>query len=531
MPAPRAQPRQQPILSAIRGSPVPTVLVTADSNDEQHRILAVSRSFEAVYGPDGLERRNLAELWKHVCPAADRSGLTKRWQAALTAASLAGAASIVPVSARLADRMGQVRNVSLHFGMGGRDRLLVVEELPSSRAVERPASGLRAAQAPAERAPEEPGRDAQRLEALGQLSAGVAHNFNNVLTAILPNLELALKEVRPSTAELLQNARDAALHAAGLVRQLMRFARPREECPSPLDVNSLVRTTVQLCRATFDRSIQLEVVPAREPQPVALERNQFEQTLLNLLLNARDAVSEASVGDPRVCVQVSTVPAENVALSANGLEASQPHVLVSVVDNGTGMSEETRQRIFEPFFSTKEGGRGSGLGLSTARSIVDELSGAITCRSAPGAGSRFDVFLPLSKQPSAEQPEDSTAPQGRREKILLVDDEKPVRTAVARLLERRGYRVQVAADGPSALAHFAGGRASHRFDLILLDLSMPGMPGRQVLGELRRLAPKTPIAYLTGYPQESGNADAWIEKPVVGDQLMHVVRSVLDAAR
>jgi CheY-like chemotaxis protein len=229
-------------------------------------------------------------------------------------------------------------------------------------------------------------------------------------------------------------------------------------------------------------------------------------------------------------VEVTRTRAHDPALETAGLRPDDDYVRVSVLDNGVGMDASTRERIFEPFFTTKERGQGTGLGLSTTRAIISELCGSITCESRPGAGSRFDIYLPRSSQLATRAPSARTpAPVGNNETILVIDDEPSVRTAVARLLGRQGYSVRVAAGGAEAIAMFQRGETDAPIDLILLDLSMPGMSGRLVHDELRRLAPDTPIAYFTGYAREApGAADAWIEKPIVGDQIMHVVREMLD---
>jgi PAS domain S-box-containing protein len=227
-------------------------------------------------------------------------------------------------------------------------------------------------------------QEAQHLEAIGRLSAGMAHNFNNVLTAILPNLELALPEVDASAAEFLQTAREAALHAAGLVRQLVSLAgRGERGKRQAQDVRPIVERTVALCRQTFDRRITITVKSSPDELLVELNDSEFEHVLVNLLLNARDAVTHAGQAAPRV--QVSVLQ-------------NQAEVIVRVADNGTGMDTATRAKAFEPFFTTKDNHLGAGLGLSTSRTIVNELHGAIECYSAPEAGTRIDVRLPLAAQ-------------------------------------------------------------------------------------------------------------------------------------
>ena len=244
---------------------------------------------------------------------------------------------------------------------------------------------------------EERARQTQKLEAIGQLSAGVAHNFNNMLMVILPNLELALAEVSAEQVPILQSAHDAALRAAELVRQLMTFAgRARSREKRVDDVRSLVDRTVVMCRRAFDPRIELTSHLSEHAEPVLADNMQLEQALLNLLINARDAVMDAKTDTMQVRVKVERIHGPVLRTLKPHVEPGRAYVCIRVVDNGIGMDGATQSRIYEPFFTTKDVGGGTGLGLSTARAILQEHGGVLECASVPGRGSTFSAYLPLA---------------------------------------------------------------------------------------------------------------------------------------
>ncbi|MCA9592847.1 MAG: PAS domain S-box protein [Myxococcales bacterium] len=375
------------------------------------------------------------------------------------------------------------------------------------------------------RALEEQLLQSQKMEAVGQLAAGVAHNFNNMLAAILPNLELASRRAAPDIRRLLDAAREASTRAARIVRQLMLFAGGRHHAEQRRSeaLDALVERTVEMCRNTFDRGIGIEL--RRDPAllPVRADSTQLEQVVLNALLNARDALDEVGDRERRIWVSVESISADDVPLE----HAKGEWIRVRIEDNGAGIPAELRRRVFEPFFTTKEVGKGTGLGLATSYAIVREHGGVIDCSAGAEHGTVIDICLPAD--PSPEKTPSTPAPPetvGGKEHVLLVDDEALVRGAVLRVLEEAGYSVATAGDGAEALERF--GRDT--FDLVLLDLSLPRLSGRQVLSELRRQHPQARVICFSGTGETPPDANAFLDKPVGADTLLATVRDVLDAS-
>jgi signal transduction histidine kinase/ActR/RegA family two-component response regulator len=364
-------------------------------------------------------------------------------------------------------------------------------------------------------------RQAQKMEAVGQLTAGIAHNFNNMLQSILLNLELTAAIAPARLQAGLNEATEEGLRAAEMIRQLMIFGRQRPAgrygC---FDLGQVVQNTVEICRKTFDRKIELRIAVA-EGLPLALgDATQVQQVLLNLCLNARDALAEVERAHPYIEVRAG--------VSAEGGEGER-RLRVEVQDNGCGMDAPTRERIFEPFFTTKEVGKGTGLGLATVYAIVRDHQGQIECQSALGKGSTFRLLLPLGAQePEAESWLQDTIPQGR-ETLLIIDDDRGPRQAMARMLREQGYTVLEAVDGGEGLEVFQ--RDKEGLGLVILDLSMPGLSGGQVLARLKAQAPGLPVVLCSGYALPAGQfegAAAILQKPVRAAELGQAVRQALD---
>jgi PAS domain S-box-containing protein len=378
-------------------------------------------------------------------------------------------------------------------------------------------------------------RQAQKLEAVGQLTAGIAHNFNNLLMAMIANLELARRDAGAEIAPLLRDCEGAAVRAADLVRQLMTFAGRNRPSPAKkiVAVADLVSRTVGFCRTTVDRRITLE-----ERHEASLHARvdalQLEQALLNVLINARDALDEARTRGPRIDIAVQAVPA-----GADELQGREgEYVRIRVIDNGPGMDAATAARVFEPFFTTKEIGRGTGLGLATTQAIVHEHGGFVTCESEPGRGATFGLYLPRAEDDGREEP---AAPSGAATSqrgassaregtmILVIDDEPTVRTVVGRMLETAGYAVERAASGVEALERLADPALASRVELVLLDVSMPGLSGRELRARVLAAAPRARIVYFTGFATEAVDVDDMVlEKPVSYQRLIDTVRTALD---
>jgi len=377
------------------------------------------------------------------------------------------------------------------------------------------------------RAVEERLRQSQKLEAIGQLTAGIAHNFNNLLMAILPNLELLSRQPQGELGPLLDDAQRATERAAELVRQLLLFAGRRGPRPSTAeDVGSIVERTLAICRGTFDRRIVIEVRELGERPLVAVDAGQIEQALLNVCLNARDAL--ADVPEPRLRVTIEALAPEAPAIAAYPGAASRPHVCILVEDNGQGMDETTRRRVFEPFFTTKPVGRGTGLGLATAYGIVRAHRGWMAVASTPGQGTAVSIYLPAADEAAVSTP--ARVPEevrGGTERVLLVDDEALVRQVVARLLADAGYEVVVASGAREAMERYAGDPKG--FALVLLDVTMPDGSGREVCRRIQELRPAQRVVYFSGNVLEDApEAAAVVLKPIGADDLLRQVRRVLD---
>ena len=364
-------------------------------------------------------------------------------------------------------------------------------------------------------------RQAQKMEAVGQLTAGIAHNFNNMLQSILLNLELVTTKVSAPLQASLNDAIEEGLRAAEMIRQLMVFGRRRLAVRyGSFDLGQVVESTLDICRKTFDRRIALKAECAPDLAPALGDPTQVQQILLNLCLNARDALEEVERRAPYIRVRTGTLADE---------ENTQRWLYLEVEDNGCGMDEQTRERIFEPFFTTKEVDKGTGLGLATVYAIVRDHQGRVECRSAPGEGSTFRVLLPLGTgDPEAKSPVKGVIPRGR-ETVLIIDDERGSRQTIARLLRELGYTVLEAEEGGEGLEIFR--REGERLGLVILDLSMPGLSGAQVLARMKAQAPQLPVVLCSGYALPDGQfegAAAVLQKPVRAAELGQTVRRVLD---
>jgi PAS domain S-box-containing protein len=363
---------------------------------------------------------------------------------------------------------------------------------------------------------------AERVEALGQLTAGIAHNFNNLLAAILPNIEMTLPTVPPERRNGLNVALEASLQARELIKGLLTFAsRKNLHTRDGSDARDLVSRIESICRATFPREIELVSAVDSHLGTVAMPATDLEQVLLNLLFNARDAVLDNEERPKRIEVRVD-------ALKQTG----QPdRIRFRVMDTGPGMAEDVRARVFEPFFTTKPAHRGSGLGLANALARVSEAQGTLHCQSEVGRGTTFTLVLPTMPQArgSATPGERPTAHAGRGELVLIVDDEPLVRNVTAAMLRDEGYATLEAGSAAEARSILDEQGATVR--LIVLDVSMPRESGVQALPTLRART-GAPIVMFTGWATDvPEGADAVLTKPARGDELYAVVRTMLDKTR
>ncbi len=378
---------------------------------------------------------------------------------------------------------------------------------------------------------EEDLRRMQRLEAVGQLAGGIAHDFNNLLAAILSYAELAEEDTvgHPSHDDIVE-IRQAAERGADLTRQLLAFSRRDRIEPDPVDLNAVIDSVVRLLARTIPADVNLTTDLAQDLPAVLADAGELEQILVNLAVNARDAVGPGAT----ISIETSAqhLSAEDLAAHP-GMEAG-PVVQLVVRDDGHGMDADVLARAFEPFFTTKGRGRGTGLGLSTVYGIIQRWGGHITADSQPGAGTVFVIMLPATADPAPERgPVTTVGDEGRGETVLLAEDEAAVRRAVRRHLEAAGYRVIEAEDAASAES--LGG--AHRIDLLLTDLVMPGdRTGIDLAEALTTANPHLPVIFMTGYsgettgdPRRREGAPV-LRKPFTTQALLEAVRSSLDAA-
>ena len=377
---------------------------------------------------------------------------------------------------------------------------------------------------------EEALRQSHKMEAVGRLAGGIAHDFNNLLTVVLGNLELIRcgAAIGEEAAEMLLSTERAAKHAAELTKQMLGFARRQPLRTATVDLNALVRESLDLLRRTIDPRITMRFSQADDLYPVAADPVQVQQVLMNLCLNARDAMPEGGT------LTLETANAERSLEDSSAVD----FVRLSVSDTGMGMSEEVREKIFDPFFTTKGIGQGTGLGLAVVYGVAKAHGGAVEVHSTPGAGSRFDVYLPRgieSDEVDTElNAERNDIPRGNGETVLVADDEAGVRDLAKASLEIAGYHVLVAADGAEAVDMFR--EANGNVQLAVLDASMPRLSGRQVFEAIRKIDPSVKVLFASGFhgggllPEDGLPGTRRLHKPYVPSQLAALVREMLAPA-
>ncbi len=375
---------------------------------------------------------------------------------------------------------------------------------------------------------------AHKMEAVGTLAGGVAHDFNNILHVVSGYVQLLLRRRTPDDPDYgpLQDMDDTLKRAGDLVNQLLTFSRKVDSRPQVVDFNDMVRQVVRLLERTIPRMIRIEAHLSPDLAAINIDPTQLERILMNLAGNARDAMPSGG----RVVLRTENVDLPDEDGDGTGLAPGR-YVRLTVQDNGTGIDHEVLPQIFDPFFTTKEVGRGTGLGLATVYGIVKNHGGDIRVHSTRGEGTTFELYFPaLEAEPVQVVPatEDQDTVRGGSETILLVDDEPGVIEIGREILTEYGYSVMEAGSGEKALELIAVG--SKRIDLVLLDLSMPGMGGQRCLREIHRIAPDLKVVIASGYGAEGVDGDGldlgeydFIRKPFRLHQLLRKVRHVLDS--
>ena len=378
----------------------------------------------------------------------------------------------------------------------------------------------------------------QRLESLGQLAGGVAHDFNNLLGAILNYSAFVAEEVAAESAQprwqaVLDDVRQiqqAAQRAADLTHQLLAFARREVVQPRVLNLNEVVSRVEQLLQRTLGEHVELIITLGRDLRSVLADPGQIEQVLVNLAVNARDAMPAGG----RLTIETGNIRVDEAYAAGRPNLLPGCYVSLKVSDTGTGMPKEVVDRAFEPFFTTKPESQGTGLGLATAYGIITQAGGTLRIYSEPGLGTTLEILLPMTEEASAQEPRPAEPARGAGQTVLVVEDEDALREVTRRLLSRNGYQVLVAAGGDAALELAAGHPGG--IDVLLADVVMPKMPGREVAERVRALQPGARVLYMSGYTHgllgEQGVLEPsiqLIEKPFTEQGLLAKLNEILSA--
>lgn len=375
-------------------------------------------------------------------------------------------------------------------------------------------------------------RQAQKMEAVGQLTGGIAHDFNNMLTSIIGALDvisLRLQDGRVDNLErMIRAAFDSAKRAAALTQRLLAFSRRQSLDPKPVDINALVQSTHLLLTQTLGERIRIEVDLEPSLNKAMVDANQLESALLNLSINARDAMPDGGR------LRIATRYAQTAPYLPEGTAADPlGYVVLEVTDTGVGMEPSVKDRVFEPFFTTKPLGQGTGLGLSMIYGFVQQSKGHIDLQSTPGKGTTIALYLPAipADLSDTDALPNGRLPKGEGQQILVVEDDDQVRFLVSYLLEELGYTVTAARDANSAMPHFS---SLQHIDLLISDVGLPGMNGRQLADLMRQEHPTVPVLFMTGYAESAavqseflGENMAIITKPFALDDFGRAVRQAL----
>jgi PAS domain S-box-containing protein len=375
-------------------------------------------------------------------------------------------------------------------------------------------------------------RQAQKLEAIGSLAAGVAHDYNNLLTVIAGYCEMLETECagQRTVVEDIQEIKRAGESAAALTRQLLAFSRRQIVSPTVVDLNAVVEESHKMLRRLVEANVRIELALAQPLAPVKIDTGQVEQLLVNLVVNARDAMPDGGV----VTIETDNVVVDEPYARTHLDVTPGPYVVLSVSDTGSGMTPEVQARLFEPFFTPKERGRGTGLGLATVYGIVKQNLGHLWVYSEVGMGTTFNIYLPVAEGSAQTQaPRTAAEPQlYGSETILVVEDEAALRALTERILAGHGYHVLTAANGAEALRVSAAHEGP--IHVVLMDVVMPGRSGRQIGEEIVRQRPDTSVIYVSGYTDTAithhgvlAPGVRFLQKPFTSAVLVRTIRDAL----
>jgi len=373
----------------------------------------------------------------------------------------------------------------------------------------------------------------RRMEALGKLAGGVAHDFNNILTTIVGHSSLL--RVKIPTDDPLQKHVEQILasteRAAGLTQRLMTYGSRKEAALLPCDLSSLVSRQKKFLAGILRDNVELTVLTCADPLPVLADNGQLERVIMNLVANARDAMPHG--GD--IVIEAGQTVVDGDFIRTRGFGNPGPYAYISVRDSGTGMSDTVKSRIFEPFFTTKDTGKGTGFGLSIVYDIIKDHKGYIEVISSPGQGTTFFIYFPISGA-MLEKVLPVSLPKGGHETILLVEDEETPRKYARTILEESGYTVLEAADGKEAVQIYS--QNMHAVQLVISDITMPNMNGGELYQAIKKLRPEASVLFVSGYAEDllrkTGILDhgqPFLFKPINDKALLSKVRTLLDHAQ
>ncbi len=376
----------------------------------------------------------------------------------------------------------------------------------------------------------------QRMEGIGALAGGIAHDLNNVLTPLLVSVQILKEKVTDEDGRKLLRALEVNVQrGAGLVKQVLAFGRGVTGERIPIHLKHIAREIKQIVHETFPKSVEFEYHAVADLWTVTGDPTQLHQVLINLCVNARDAMPEGG----KLSIQTENMMFDETYAGMNPEAKVGPYVCIAVTDTGTGIPREIQGRIFDPFFTTKEPGKGTGLGLSTTLTIVKNHGGFIHCHSAPGKGSRFEVYFPANISRVVEEnaiTEEFRLPRGHNELVLLVDDEEPIREITQKTLERYGYRVLLAADGSEAVSLYTP--RQQEISVVITDMIMPIMDGPATIVALKTINPDVKIVSSSGMASDGGMAKArdagvqhFIPKPYTAATMLNTLHEVLNGKR
>ena len=374
----------------------------------------------------------------------------------------------------------------------------------------------------------------QKLESIGTLAGGVAHDFNNIIGSIMGYSELTINEMKADDPlrKYIERILDASERSASLVRQLLIFARKQTTVPEVLDLNTAVDNMLNILRRLIGENIELIWIPGENSCPVKMDPSRLDQILANLCVNARDAISDVG----KITIKTRKIEFDELACRSNIDSRPGSYIQLSVMDNGCGMDRETSQHVFDPFFTTKGPGRGTGLGLATVYGIVRQAQGFINLYSETGIGTSFNIYIPFYEGELEAKADkvSSPVPQGRGETILLVEDDAELINMTRLMLEHLGYKVLTAVT-PNEAVRLAGNEPGE-IDLFLTDVIMPDMNGRELIDRLLQIRPDVKYIFMSGYTADivvhqgvSQFDKDFIQKPFSLNILAEKVREVLDA--